>query len=290
LNDDPRRQLFEQELGDLKIDPILPNAGVNHDDSLLDNGYDSDPGECFLEPHSGPVAFPSDTSVANNFESPRKSESGKPGRDVLPFAERDIRQGVQETLNLTWTLTWHPSVGDMESSTASSPSTISPSSGSAGQPHCCSVWIERGTLVDNNTVMLEPNLMWRQAYQPHLHKNKLNKTSQKPFSLRLLNLCRILEDYDRSKYPLARPSCSFLVKTADVGDILFEAGSPEERSDIVRRWKLTVARFATLAIMEDLETICAEFFAPVSRSNMLVPDYEYDVPREKNRRSTNRRI
>lgn len=178
-----------------------------------DLGYDSDPGDFMA------------------LQRPDKILS-------LPTVEEstDASSTVQDTLNLTWTLTWHP----IEQ-----------------PPQVCSVWMERGTLIHSETTMLEPTLMWRPAYRPHL-------TNPRYESVRLLNLCRILKDFDRSLYPLARPQCSLLVKTADNGDYLFEAASEAERDDVLSRWKLAVARFATLAIMEDMPAIVDEFFAPMS--------------------------
>jgi hypothetical protein len=132
-------------------------------------------------------------------------------------------------------------------------------------------------LVQSSNLMLEPNLMWREAYQGDLtDKRKLNSSSQKPFSVRLLNLCRILEapaNLDRSIYPLARISCSFLVRTSSDEEFLFEAASPQQRDEVLCRWKICVARFATLAVLEDMDAITREFFSPMVTSQMLVPDY-----------------
>ena len=107
----------------------------------------------------------------------------------------------------------------------------------------------------------------------------MSSSTMKPFSIRLLSICRVLEapthgELDRELYPLARPSCSFMLKTAapDNQEYLFEASTPEERDAIVQRWKVCIARFAALAVMEDLDAICREFFVPSITSRTLVPD------------------
>jgi hypothetical protein len=147
---------------------------------------------------------------------------------------KDVAYTVQETLNIAWNVTWHPA---------------------QGKPECCRVWIERGTLVNMNTQMLEPSLMWMPNY----------KGICVPHTVRLLNICRIVnvdpDTLDRKRYPLARPSYSFWVRTANnQEEFLFQCANPQERNVLIKRWKHCVARFATLAVMEDMEAICKEFF------------------------------
>jgi hypothetical protein len=229
---------LEKRIG-FGIDPIL-----NEEEEEL--RYDSDPEDCFsLEnrQRDPPVLL----------LSPIRS---KPKSGML---EEDAGKTVQDCLNSTWTLTWHRGKD-------------------VNRKHavCINAWIERGTLVQSSNLMLEPNLMWREAYQGDLDKRKLNVSSQKPFSVRLLNLCRVLEapaNLDRSIYPLARISCSFLVRTSQDQEFLFEAASPQERDEVVSRWKICVARFATLAVLEDMVAITQEFFTPMITSQMLVPEY-----------------
>jgi hypothetical protein len=38
-----------------------------------------------------------------------------------------------------------------------------------------------------------------------------------------------------------------------------EAANQAERDDIVRRWKATIARFASLAVLEDMDIMLQEF-------------------------------
>jgi hypothetical protein len=112
-------------------------------------------------------------------------------------------------------------------------------------------------------VVVEPTLKWRDAYQPQLQKHKLNASSQNPWSMRLLNTCRISStDVDRQQYPLARPSQSLTILTCEGQEFLLEAASPQECQTVCERWKLAVARFASLAVTEDIDAIAEEFFHP----------------------------
>jgi hypothetical protein len=242
---------LEKRIG-FGIDPIL-----REEEEL---GYDSDP-EDFLENRlqvDPPVLLSPIRSKAKNTNA-NTSRSNPKANYHFAMQEENVGTTVQDSLNLTWTLTWHRGKD-------------------VSRQHgvCINAWIERGTMVQSSNLMLEPNLMWREAYQADLGIRKLNASSQKPFNVRLLNLCRILEapaNLDRSIYPLARISCSFMVKTSDDQEFLFEAASVEERDEVVRRWKLCVARFATLAVLEDMRAITLEFFSPMITSQMLVPDY-----------------
>ena len=60
---------------------------------------------------------------------------------------------------------------------------------------------------------------------------------------------------DKSQYPLARSACSFVIKTCQNQEFVLEAHSEIQRDLICERWKLVVARFASLAVTEDSDTI-----------------------------------
>lgn len=125
-------------------------------------------------------------------------------------------------------------------------------------------WIERGTMLNLGSIVVEPKFMWRQVYQPSLTtKRTLSKSSRKPMDVRVLNVCRIVEaplNLDRTKYPMARTACSFFIKTCRDQVFLFEASSPQEQIQIMDQWKLVVARLASLAVTEDMEAMAKEFF------------------------------
>lgn len=122
--------------------------------------------------------------------------------------------------------------------------------------------------------VVEPQLKWRDTHQPLLSSRKtLNASTQTPWSIRLLNTCRIApvtnSTIDRNIYPLARASTSFLVRTCQGQEYLLEASSPKQCSMVCHRWKIAVARFASLAVTEDLDAIADEFFHPTTNSQML---------------------
>ena len=166
---------------------------------------------------------------------------------------------LQETLNTTWTLTWHPNEQNRKDY------------GLIAKPVCINIWIERGTVIHQSGIVIEPQFMWRDAYQPELAKRKLNPSTQKPWTMRLLNTCRIAQagNIDRNKYPLARKNCSFYLRCCQGEEFLLEASSPEECSKVCQRWKMAVARFASLAVTEDIDGIAEEFFHPSTTSQML---------------------
>jgi hypothetical protein len=167
---------------------------------------------------------------------------------------------LQRSLNSTWTLTWHPNPENMSEYNVSN------------KPLCINIWLERGTVIISSGVVVEPALMWRDAYQPMLlGQHKLNTSTQKPWSMRLLNICRITPcpAIDRTKYPFARQHGSLVLKSCTGEEFLLEAKGQEEVKAITERWKLAVARFASLAVTEDVNGIAREFFHPTLDSQML---------------------
>lgn len=195
--------------------------------------------------------------------------------------ELDMIRTIQNALNRTWTLTWHPTSADFpnESIKSNSPSFRSPlrsiqtnkkkdSNVSAMPPRCIQLWFERGNRIRRNDIV-EPKLMWREAYHPDLASHrKLNASStQRPHQVCLLGICRILEatsTLDRKKYPFAKKSCSFIIRTCDDNEYVFEARSEESREQILDQWKMVVARLASQAVVGDGEGMVGEFFVPTS--------------------------
>lgn len=173
-------------------------------------------------------------------------------------------------MNSTWTLTWHPNPDNMKEFSISH------------KPVCTNIWLERGTVVTNAGVVIEPAFMWRDAYQPNLsQRRQLNASTQKPWNMRLLNVCRITPcpastPLDRSKYPFARQSSCFFLKSCKGQEFLLEAQSPEEATLIAHQWKMAVARFASLAVTEDVSGIANEFFHPTLDAQVLTaPDEDF---------------
>ena len=145
---------------------------------------------------------------------------------------------VRESMNQNWDLVWHTEKSSVP----------------------VRAWFERGTIVGG--IMLEPALVWR-------HSN--NECTQ----LRFLNICRVLAatpKEQRRASILARPSCTLRLMTSTGEEFFMEAPSMARRNEIVDTWKMCIARFATLAVLEDLDNIQKEFFHAISHS--FVPDVE----------------
>jgi len=253
----------------------------------VEDGYDSDPEiNCYSTNSSmitdSPTRSSSGPMEEDSISVPIPASSNAPQHhdvlrvDPIPTDEIEMRESVQQTLNSTWTLTWHPNAENRKEYNITH-----------SKPICINMWLERGAVMTNSGVVVEPAFMWRDAYQPLLlSQHKLNNSSQKPWSMRLLNACRITPYFssspndgsakntlDRNKYPLARTNSSFLLKSCGGEEFLLEAKGPEDAIAITERWKLVVARFACLAVTEDVGGIAREFFHPTSDSKMLtVPD------------------
>ncbi len=138
----------------------------------------------------------------------------------------------------------------------------------AQSPRAVCLWFERGNRIRGNNI-LEPKLMWRDAYHPELStRRKLNDSITKgPNQICLLSICRILDvkdHIDRHLYPFAKRSCSFLIRTCDDEEYLFETQSEKERDDLVYLWKLVVARLASQAVVGDGDKMVGEFFVPTN--------------------------
>jgi hypothetical protein len=283
--------------------------GRRKSDDRMEGGYDSDP-EVNWGESAPPVAIPMYPLIESPQLIPEDEEedgsdsasrgAAGPARAHGDYSPTDTDRIVQESLNLSWTLTWHPPTAKgspsqgSTSTTADADGGISPPApaSSSSSPVVITAWIERGTLINGNTVMLEPCFMWRQAYQPDVEESRRlrhrhNKQQQRqhksgaaavspspllptPHSLKLLNVARILPgvvvaaDGDPGHRPLAaaRDSCSLTVHTVSGESIVVEAASRAERNALLKRWKVVVARFVTLAILEQFEVMADEFFTP----------------------------
>jgi hypothetical protein len=149
-----------------------------------------------------------------------------------------LRWTVREGMNQKWDLVWHTEKTSVP----------------------VRAWMERGTVVGQQ--MLEPSLVW---------KDSSNDCTQ----LRFLNICRVLQatpQDQRKASILSRPSCTVRLMTSTGAEYFLETSSVSKRDEIVSIWKACIARFATLAVLEDLDSIQNEFFHPESHS--YVPDME----------------
>ena len=180
-------------------------------------------------------------SVSMRAQKSPKQKSLLPKSPATPkrrSGSSTLRWRVRESMNQTWDLVWH---------TEKASKTVR-------------AYMERGTIVSGQ--MLEPSLVWR-------HSKK--ECTQ----LRFLNICRILaatpQDQRRACI-LARPSCTLRLMTSTGDEYFLEAPSASACTTIIDTWKLCIARFATLAVLEDLDSIQKEFFHATSHS--FVPDME----------------
>ena len=206
------------------------------------DGYDSDP----YEGHSRRKIESLPVEVFDNIlDVSAVSTNVELGLDA-----DDLVDAVQESLNITWNLTWHATSQNMK--------TLGCCDRKKGcyDPSSVQLWFERGQILNFGQTVIEPQFMWRPCVNQR-HDIVM------PHRMRLLSVCRVLsvENMDRSKYPLARTSHSFLVRMVTGDDFLFEAPSESARDSILQRWKLVVARLATLAVFEDFVDMQSEFFS-----------------------------
>jgi len=186
----------------------------------------------------------------NGYDSdPEDFDERAPPAVVPKVSTKNIQQLVQETLNSSWTLLLHQ-----------------PNK----RPLPVTAWMERGALIqqDRHVALLEPCIQWKPTTQ------SLEAQCQ---TLRLLNVCRLLPatKLDRDRYPLARTHKCVLIKTGD-DHVDFVLECPD-RDTLLLQWKHVVARFAMLAVLEDMKTIHKEFLRPIPCAQMLIPDYEKDL-------------
>lgn len=141
--------------------------------------------------------------------------------------------------------------------------------------HTVRVWLEQGTLLHQGRTMIEPALCWKPIHD--LDKNEPGTTYH---SFKLLEITRILAGNkckasslapQKGKALLWRPSCSLVLRacTSDKSSstdslhndsLILEAPNTQDRDELLTLWKQTVARFASLAVMEDMNTMYDEFF------------------------------
>lgn len=242
MNDSLLSRSFQQEdevsfhsafgvslFGDEDLDQLI-GKGMEAIAIEEDIGYDSDPE--FLA-----VAKESIASNHGQFSSALQT----PQSAQVPKSKLDdelLSEVVEHTLNYTWSLIYHT---DQKSTPVE-------------------VWMERGNILNEGNVIVEPKLMWREVYQGDLGIRKLSESYQNPNSVRLLHACRVVATFEKATYPLAHVDRSFLLRIITGEEFLFEASSTHERDAIMTRWKVVIARLATLAVMEDMVTMAQEFF------------------------------
>ena len=222
------------------LEPISPSDQDGYD------GYDSDPGKMSFrreeedEEHQKRIS----EDTLNVSAISQDAEAG--------YSTPELIIAVQESLSHTWTLTWHPTKENMIALGCHD------GKKTCFEPMCIQLWFERGHILHFGHTIIEPQFMWRSFLT---QQNGMTM----PHQMRLLNVCRALpiDAVDRTKHPLARASHSFMLRMISGAEFVFEAASESERDLILQRWKLVVARLATLAVFEDLNAMQNEFFSPV---------------------------
>ena len=143
-----------------------------------------------------------------------------------------------------FTLVWHRSTR--------------PYSRSEGAPQAIIAWIERGQQI--NYGLIQPKLVWCPIKDHEGEVHRIGLPTPTLESLELLDISRVLEvnRIDRKLYPFAKRKSCFLLESLD-RKMMFEASSESERDRIVNGLKLTVARFASKVIVQDVGVL-DEFF------------------------------
>ena len=205
------------------------------------DGYDSDP--CL--PYSKPLIQRATSPRSVLVDAP---QSGQWNSNKFWYNTNLLRETVEITMNSTWNLFWMHN----------------------DKPIQVQVWIEPGTILQNRSVMVEPCLMWRclssSSTSTGTTASRASISSSTPMSLRLLQICRVRPvttgppSTGKDVPTMCRMSTSLFVRTIYHDTFYFQASSIPERDSIVHQWKVTIARLATLAVLEDTPSLVHEFF------------------------------
>ena len=106
-------------------------------------------------------------------------------------------------------------------------------------------WIEPGSQLQS--VLIQPKFMWQQTLGNNKRTNERRVLNTRILhSVDLLDITKIVatEAVDRTKYPFAKCSCSFIVQSF-AKEMVFEAVCESERDDIVDGLQMMVARLGS---------------------------------------------
>lgn len=148
-------------------------------------------------------------------------------------------------MNKCFALTWHPRVSAHTKSYS---------------PIRVKAWIELGTQLRSR--LIQPKLVWKIMTELELETAKCSLSNVGLRKVELLDIVKVLDPnkVDRSKYPFAKRSTSFIIRTTSEC-FMFETLSQVEKDKIIAGLKLTIARLGSKIVMED-ESILDEFFSP----------------------------
>ncbi|KAL3942965.1 MAG: hypothetical protein SGBAC_002916, partial [Bacillariaceae sp.] len=212
---------------------IRNNDCFEHEAKELSVFYDSDPEDFTRTRRRTPRKRNTKSGVYQ-----RGDTGTPPGHFNAIYNDESFCTVAQEFINSTSTLIYHPT-----NSTRASQVVVN-------------AWVERGQ--DFGQALVQPKWMWQ-------HKTGESKSRQSMHQVNavdLLSVTRILkvDQIDRCRYPFAKPSSCFLVRTVDDGVFFFEAASEMERDHMVYSMKMVIARFGALVLSQD-DAIHEEFFA-----------------------------
>jgi len=166
---------------------------------------------------------------------------------------------IQEFMNQSFTLIYHPSARDVK----------------AGKGLSCPIamdaWLERGQLLHD---LIQPKWFFRpKSTQVYRRGSLVNRQAVK--SIELLDITRLLEVsvVDRTIYPFAKPYNTFILRNVDGAEFCFEAQSREECHLVVYSLKMAIARFGAMVITSNSQ-VYDEFFA--SKDTAFVHEDEQD--------------
>mmetsp|Transcript_12734 Transcript_12734/g.37471 ORF Transcript_12734/g.37471 Transcript_12734/m.37471 type:complete len:766 (-) Transcript_12734:403-2700(-) len=295
---------FEEGNGILQAQSRHNSASNDSDDVSL--CYDSDPGEVTtrLTAARRKDTHKEDAEVMDiSLKSSEEDHSKEHGQTDLNDAsaqrntlmsvmdksdagEIAVLLSVQETLNKTLHLNWHQSAKADDDSCKNRHDVCT-------SPRCVRIWFERGYSIGHGRSirLIEPKVVWRDVMHEVDDSTNYQNTQSTGFcgQFALLDVCRVLHTstasvgdgalIDRRKYPTARSSCSFIVRTVDNEEFLFEAKTEDQRNIVLHQWKVAIARLASIVIVENSEAMKKEFFLPQSFLGVAEPlfDDEFEV-------------
>jgi hypothetical protein len=210
--------------------------------------YDSDPEDFTRRKSPGRGGMDKENILdSQRYTYPMAVSSSPTGKIDDAYNEHAFHAVVQELFNSTSTLLFHPT--DLSCTDAMKPST----------PVGVDAWLERGQRLCR---IIQPKWMWRS--KPRTQTGGQHVQMHAVCGIELLDITRILKvhrsNLDREKYPFAKPSNCFLIKTIYDEEFCFEAKSLAERERLVYSFKMVIARFGAKVLVAD-ESLYTEFFA-----------------------------
>ena len=134
-----------------------------------------------------------------------------------------------------------------------------------GAPCAVKAWIELGSRL--HKTLIQPKFMWQETCmktKSPSERSVLNKLDL--HWMQLLDITKIIatDEIDRTKYPFAKRSSSFLIQSFEK-QLIFEAQTERQRDDIVDGFKTLVARLGSKILVGDGDVL-NEFFSPLGAS------------------------